>query len=271
MDDKKSIKIIVDNREHELIKKLQLNKSMANMSVENLDLGDIVFRDGNGDDVLVIERKTVNDLKASIVDGRGHNQKARLLATTPRSRLMYIIEGNMDLSLTSTIQNMPITTLLGSMINTMLRDDIKVYKTSSLNETVNFLIKLFDKLIKDIDRYFNQEDTKISATEYSSTIKKKKKANMTPEVWFISQLSQIPQITEKVAGEIIKVYPTVNALVSEYEKLETETKREKLLADIMITLKTGKERRIGDKISKRIYQFFYGKIDQEMEPEPEQE
>jgi crossover junction endonuclease MUS81 len=246
-----TIKLVLDNRERELIKRLD-----GKCTVETLDLGDIVYRDENNDIVLVIERKTLNDLKASITDGRSREQKARLLANVSRMRIMYLIEGNLPPG--DTIQNMPISTLIGSMINTMLRDGVKVYRTSNIEETSNFLIKMLDKLTSDGNKYFNEEAHGCSAAEYSATLKKKKKANMTPEVWFIAQLSMIPQVTEKVAEEILKVYPTVDSLVKAYSKLTSVVLREKLLADITFPLKTGKTRRIGDKASKRIYQFFYG-------------
>lgn len=80
---------------------------------------------------------------------------------------------------------------------------------------------------------------------------------MTVEIWFIAQLSLIPQVTEKVAVEIIKKYPSVRELMKVYETTP-EHLRSKLLADIKFPLKNEKSRRIGDKISERVYQFFFG-------------
>lgn len=255
-----SIKLLVDNREHEVVRLLG-----AKCSVVTLDIGDIVYQDTNGEDILVIERKTINDLRASITDGRLREQKARILANIPRMRIMYLVEGNLPVS--GTIQNIPISTLVGSMINTMLRDGIKVYRTSSIEETCNFLLKLHDKLNTDIEKYFNEEAHVCSAAEYSATLKKKKKSNMTSEVWFISQLSMIPQVTEKIAEEILKIYPTVDSLLKAYGKISNSNLKEKMLADITYPLKTGKTRRIGDKASKRIYQFFHGIDDSIIEDE----
>lgn len=251
-----TVKLVIDNREHDLIKRLEGRVKVTETKM--LDLADFVYRDEKDEDILVIERKTVQDLKASICDTRLREQKARLLATSPKSRILYLIEGNLNMGLNDHIQNMPVSTLVGSMINTMLRDGIKVYKTSSMEETANFLVKLYDKLVTDGDKYFNEEDHQVTSAEYSATLKKKKKANMTPEVWFICQLSSLPQVTEKIAEEITKVYPTAVSLVKAYEKTTSTNYREKLLADITYTLKTGKTRRIGDKVSKRVYQYFYG-------------
>lgn len=248
-----SIELVIDTRERELIEKLQ---ESCKITVEQLDVGDILIRQGQ-DVLLVIERKTVKDLKASICDGRGREQKTRLLGSTPKHRIMYLIEGSLNKSLDSKINGLPVSTLVGSLINTQLRDGIKVYKTASLEESGEFLRKLLDKWEKDGDTFFKEEEASISAGKYSSSLKKQKKANMTPQVWFISQLSLIPQVTEKVSEVILEQYPTVTDLIREYESTPKHL-REKLLVDLKYTLKTGKSRRVGDKMSSRIYKFFYG-------------
>ena len=83
---------------------------------------------------------------------------------------------------------------------------------------------------------------------------------MTPTLWFISQLSLIPQVTEKVASVIAEKYSSVRDLLKEYETTP-EHLREKLLADLTFPLSTGGRRRIGDKMSSRIYHFLYGTLE----------
>lgn len=251
-----TIELIIDTREHHLIQEMKNKHNGVEISIQQLDLGDIIFKE-NDEDILVIERKTVSDLKASICDGRNREQKARLMSSGMNvSRIMYVIEGDLDMPLDSKKHGLPISTLLGSLVNTQLRDGIKVYKTSSLKETANYIHKLFTKLTKDGDKYFKNESG-ISDQQYSATLKKKKKANMTPNIWFITQLSLIPQITEKVAAVVLGKYPTISHLIKEYE-ITPEHLREKLLADFTFTTKTGKSRKIGEKVSSRVYHFFYG-------------
>jgi hypothetical protein len=72
---------------------------------------------------------------------------------------MYIIEGNLDLYLETKISGVPVSTLLGSIINTQMRDNIKLYKTQTLIETTLYIIKLLDKFNKDIDNYFGEDNT----------------------------------------------------------------------------------------------------------------
>ena len=88
-----SIELVIDNRERKLIAELTDN---IEFTTEDLSIGDILFREG-GETVLIIERKTVQDLKASITDGRAREQKARLLGSgTQVERIMYLIEGNLE-------------------------------------------------------------------------------------------------------------------------------------------------------------------------------
>ena len=249
-----NIELILDIRERHLITELE---KYFTVKTEQLELGDIIFKK-NDEIILIIERKTINDLKASICDGRHREQKVRLIGSgNSVNRIMYIIEGDFDKSLDTKVAGIPISTLIGSLINTQLRDNIKVYKTNSLFETSEFIKKLWDKLNKDYENYFNDDNEKISSSKYASTLKTSKKANMTPEVWFITQLSLIPQVTEKIANEIVQKYKNIHVLIQEYDKTPEHLKS-KLLSDITYPLAKGdKVRRIGDKISNRIYNFFY--------------
>ena len=249
-----SIELVIDNREQHLIQELQKTTLFTK---EQLDLGDILFR-RDDKTIFIIERKTVNDLKASIIDGRHREQKMRLLGSgISTNRILYIIEGNLDKSLDSKLSGIPVSTLIGSLINTQLRDDIKIYKTSSIEETGEYIRKLLDKLTREEANYFKEGEQSISSSCYAATLHKKKKANLTPEIWFINQLAQIPQVTEKVAVVIIQKYSTVNTLLQEYQHTPDHLK-EKLLTDLTFELTTGKNRRVGDKISSRIYRFFHG-------------
>ena len=247
-----NINFIVDTRERGLID--ELTALNAKFTVEQLELGDILFK--QGDDIsLIIERKTIADLKASICDGRAREQKARLLGSVPAHRILYLVEGSLNKSLTSKVSGLPVSTLLGSIINTQLRDGIRVYKTTSLSETANFLVKLYSKLEQDGDKYFRTEE--MTTTKYTASLKKSKKANMTPSVWFRAQLALIPQVTEKVADVIIEKYSSPRVLMAEYENTP-EHLRAKLLADLKYPIKNDKVRRVGTKMSQRIYEFFFG-------------
>ena len=126
-----SFELLIDSRE-KILKEYFHEEHFV-----NLDVGDIIIKK-NEQIVLVIERKTINDLKCSIVDGRWKEQKTRLLNNIPRERIIYLIEGNI---LKKTTMKGGSKTLIGATINCMLRDGIKVYKTTNVKETVMFIEK----------------------------------------------------------------------------------------------------------------------------------
>jgi len=237
-----SFKLVIDYREKDL------SMLISSTDSENLEIGDVLIK--KDDNILfVIERKTVDDLKASIIDGRHREQKARLLNTgIPKERIMYIIEGDITKP-----TGIPVDTLIGSLINTQLRDGIKTYKTMNIRETAMFIKRLFEKITKEEETLF-KECTKT----YSSTLKTKKKDNLTPQVWFAHSLASIPQISDKIANEIVKVYPTLQTLTKKYEETKEE-ERKCVLVDISYPVVNGKTRKVGKVISERVYNFFSGK------------
>jgi ERCC4-type nuclease len=92
--------IRVDNRETEVLNKIntfiQNTESLKNIQiqVECLPLGDFIINDGEND-LIIIERKTLNDLSASIKDGRYEEQSYRLNGIDhPNHNITYLIEGS---------------------------------------------------------------------------------------------------------------------------------------------------------------------------------
>lgn len=258
--------VIIDIREIKLIEQLK-NLSFV-FTTKSLDIGDIMITQ---DEIpfLIIERKTIDDLKSSVVDGRLREQRYRLLNASglPSSRIMYIVEGDFQpksrrlISLTGEHRGVSNSTVVGSIINMLFRDNIKVYRTNSIEETADFIVKLFSK-VGDKEIFFEEkkEDTEEKSepqpVSYTSVVDKKKKNNMTPKVWFICQLSMIPQISDTIATAITTVYPTLLSLITAYQNT-IEEERPSLLSSITYDLSTGKKRKIGIKISERVYQFVF--------------
>ena len=61
-----------------------------------LVLGDITIENEDGKELVIIERKTVADLAASIKDGRYREQSARLTSySLDNHRIVYLIEGSL--------------------------------------------------------------------------------------------------------------------------------------------------------------------------------
>ena len=82
----------IDNRERDLIQKFDI----LNIQIEkkNLDIGDIhICSDEKL--LVIIERKTYDDLSTSIKDGRYKEQKNRMIhSISSNVRKIYLFEGN---------------------------------------------------------------------------------------------------------------------------------------------------------------------------------
>lgn len=85
--------------------------------------------------------------------------------------------------------------------------------------------------------------------EYAATIKQKKKANLTPDVCYLSQLAAIPGVSTAIAAEIKKTYPTIVKLVERLAQPDGAS----ALKDIMVG-----GRRIGDVRAGRICEYMGG-------------
>ena len=93
--------IIIDNREKRLIKLVRALKDeygLKNLSinVEKLDLGDVIIKKDDKE-ILVLERKSLNDLASSIKDGRYDEQSFRLTNYNIHNHnIVYLIEGDLS-------------------------------------------------------------------------------------------------------------------------------------------------------------------------------
>ena len=245
------IKLIIDNREKKLI---ELIKNDIDILLKNLDIGDIQFSIEDNI-VIIIERKTICDLAASIKDGRYKEQKIRI-KNIKNSKIIYLLEGNIN----TNYNGIPSSTILSVIVNTMIRDNITVYVTKDIKETYNFIKKVHKQLSKNGLDFINSgekykmDNISSAEIEYSRTIKKCKKENINPTVCFINQLSQIPGVSSISACEIVNKYTSMENLINEYNKLDTIEDKYNLHSELLIGKK--KKRRMGNKISKKIYLYL---------------
>ena len=264
----KNIKLIIDNREKDL------KGIFPDAEYKNLDLGDIQIKLTETEEFFtIIERKTMKDLIASVNDGRYREQKKRLLETgLTGNRIIYLLEGSMN--------DIPgnMKTLFGMIINTLFRDNITVLRLESIEDTIYFIKRLVEKLKSDEQPIFlkNFNSTKVNLEqdnlenpneknlnnnqsnnlEYLSTIKLKKKENLTSNNCSILQLTQIPGMSISNSQIIIDKYKSIANLINTYYQLE-ENKRILMLADTEILISNNKKRKLGKVLSERIYQYLF--------------
>ena len=149
--------LIIDNREGKLIELIK-SKSRDTFKIpyelKSLQIGDIVISSPlHPDKTLIIERKCMTDMIASIKDGRYKEQKVRLLAeaaNNSNTKICYLIEGNMqDLRFPNEK-----TVFYGSIVSSIFRDEIPLIRTGNLNETLDIISRIHERMSKDITDFF---------------------------------------------------------------------------------------------------------------------
>jgi len=178
-------------------------------------------------------------------------------------------------------------TLLGSIVNTLIRDNLKVYKTANLGETILFIERIYDKLLKTPKKLLKQHSKPSTSVEiikndqndqndqadktaqndplqiqvcYADSIKKKKKANMTPITCSIIQLSQIPSVSTAMAKVILDKYGSVINLCLEYSKhVDNTTYCDTLVKELTFPIANSKTRRVGPKASHNLFCYLFNR------------
>jgi len=246
-----NIAITVDYREKGLIELIKANPdiNLGTVQYENLDVADIIIY-FNGAIVYLIERKTWTDLAASIKDGRYRSQKLRLIRHAldnklNRSAILYLLEGKQP---RVGVNGLSGSILQSACVNMQTRDGFRICHTANIGDTYIFLQKVCKCLMQ---HGFHQDRVQcdiISIEEkvIKSQITIKKKNNLTPQNIYIHQLSVIPGVSTKTALAISQNYKSMSTLIGAF------LNKPELLSDINI----GK-RRIGKKLSERIYNSLY--------------
>lgn len=219
--------ILIDFREKDIIKYCnEMNKNI-DIKTENLLLGDIQI------DKLLIERKSINDLASSIVDGRYKEQSFRLSKALEEGfKVFYFIEGNMDLYTGSISKNTLIST-----VYSLTNKGFQVLLTKNSKETACFVLQFAEKMKKIKDEQIKDEkikDEKINEINlvnnkndnieinvkqeitYENTqgvVQTKKNKNITKDNISVFMLCQIPGISITTAGVLLEKYGHISSLI----------------------------------------------------------
>lgn len=240
------MKIIIDEREHELYEKCysivntEGNTTSIQLFKQVLTIGDILIKTDEDKDVLLIERKTFADLLSSIKDGRYEEQSYRLTHSSgfPMHNVVYLLEG-MFSQLRSAIEK---KIVYSSITSLNYFKGFSVMRTSSIRETAELIIWMACKIDKDIAKgkipYYqpfeknnvsntiiqdNAESSVPSVLEpeipnYCTVVKKVKKDNITPENIGEIILCQIPGISSTTAIAIMKHFTSFPQFIEEVNK-----------------------------------------------------
>jgi ERCC4-type nuclease len=192
-------------------------KERVQINSENLLLGDIHITYENI--THIFERKTLQDLQASILDGRYKEQKARLLSTTPQKYITYIIEGDNILSPNSYSKNKSM--IQSAYLHTLFRDNIRIIYTKNIEETTTLILLISTKILDRPEKFLYEEYTADKCYTDFVKLKKKKIDNIDTKSCFIMQMSQIPMISNIIAKNIYAKYTSMCNLVKSLDVFET--------------------------------------------------
>lgn len=193
--------IVIDCRERDLIEMIKIileNNNPELLIIEQLNLGDIIIDD------IIIERKTLNDLASSIIDGRYKEQGIRLQeAQKEGKKIYYFIEGNINNYKSNRIKK---ETLISCIFTITYEKGMQVITTNNLRETAIFILQFRKKIgcNKTIEK----------------SILKKKNSNITKDNISEFMLCQIPSISKVNSDIILNKYGNINNLICELNKDE---------------------------------------------------
>ena len=116
--------------------------------MENLPLSDIILKDENDRELVLIERKSINDLASSIQDGRYNEQSYRLDNTEIHNHnIIYLIEGNLSMW-RNRYSRITQDTIYSAMVSLMYYKGFSVFRTYTLVETAEFTLNMALKINK---------------------------------------------------------------------------------------------------------------------------
>ena len=251
------------------------NAKLHKMKIEQLHIGDIIFEDESGKPIIIFERKTLNDLAASIKDGRYSEQSFRLdKETTHNHNIVYIIEGDIE-RYNEKRTRITKQTLISSMFSLLYYKGFSVLRTNTICETADTIIYFASKYnkttITEKNRkpYYDltepvvcgrgaiiQESNEVEESEkYCGVLKchKEKNEYITPENINIIMLSCVPGINSKTATQIMSEYKTIQNLLYQLEKDPV------CLNTFMIKTEQGGTRKINKNCVDNIKKFLCGK------------
>jgi ERCC4-type nuclease len=274
--------IRIDTREHELIKKCELLLVAVpifkdlKIVVQQLPLGDIIISDNQIDNIIV-ERKTLSDLAASIKDGRYEEQSYRLNGLPLHNHnIVYLIEGDLS-KFNSFKERIDKQTIYSAMFSINYYKGFSLARTNTIDETAFMICNMAYKIGKETSKkpyYQNKivevdleanvvleesnpnvvlevKDVKeINEKDYCSVIKKVKKDNITIDNIGEIMLCQIPGVSSVSAITILGKFKTLPNLIKSIETDPT------CLNGISTTDANGKTRKISKTVIATIVTYL---------------
>jgi len=233
--------IKIDVRENDLLQ--QMSQLITNIPIfkniivksEVLPIGDIIISDEK-EDKLIIERKSVSDLLASIKDGRYEEQSYRLNGSSYHNHnIVYLIEGDVNKANRFKSENglgSEKLTLYSAMFSLHYYKGFSVFRSFSLAETATIVCNSAYKIGKDLTKtpyyanalekaktevYMGELSGMNVEKDYVNVVKKVKKENITIDNIDEIMLCQIPGVSSNTALTIMEKYKSIANLIKELD------------------------------------------------------
>ena len=209
--------INIDCRESSLIEAIRLLLTSEdkqkyfhdiNVSVEQLPLGDIIINNGI-EDVIIIERKSLSDLFASIKDNRYAEQSFRLNACDiPNHNIVYLIEGSIS-KLTDPDQ---INLAYSTIFSLNHYKGFSTYKSNGINESAYIICNMCYKM--RVNMLSNKKP--MHEKTYGSVVASKsvKCENITEDNIDALMLSQIPGVSYSTSNYLVQTYGNIKCIIN---------------------------------------------------------
>ena len=283
--------IKIDTREQDLFSKCQhiidavIKFKDIQLIKQPLPLGDIIVNDGDND-AIIIERKTLSDLAASIKDGRYEEQSYRLNGLHHHNHnIIYLIEGDMQ-RFNTFKERIDKQTLYSAIFSVSYFKGFSIMRTNTLEETAMVVCNMVYKLVgglkggrkgyysntilnntitdlsqNNLDNINTNQDTtectnqnninnEPSDKDYCSVIKKVKKDNITQDNIGEIMLCQIPGVSSSTALAILKNFKTLPNIIKAIQEDDT------CLNNICTIDSKGKARKINKNAINTIIKFL---------------
>ena len=250
--------IHLDSRETALIEACKIYRSGRDsldhieFKIESLPLGDIIIKDRDGNEKLIVERKTVRDLASSIQDNRYREQSFRLdQCELDNHNIYYVIEGSYS-SLGSRFDR---KTILSAITTLSYYKGFSVHRTFNIGETAEWLLRTADKISRETKTPYyaehpGQQSSAVGENSYSSVSKRVKKNNVTIGNIGEIMLMQIPDVSAHAAQCILSHYKSIKNIIRVLEV------NPKALDTLRLKTKTGKDRSLNCTTRINIYNYL---------------
>lgn len=263
--------IKIDYRETVLLNKITALNDRPTLTVQsaNLPLGDIIICTNEGIEKLMIERKTLADLAASIRDGRYKEQGFRLNeCNVPNHNIVYLIEGNLQTyrPYVSKARAIDKYALMSAFVSITYYKGFSLYKANNLEESAEWLLQTAYKLEKEgghgfyplaqaqpktlADPLTDIEPVTDPEDKYSTVVKRTKKTHITLANIGEIMLGQIPNVSCVVAIAVMEKFKTMKGLI------EALTLDKNALNSLVTINKAGQPRKINKTSIANIYTYL---------------